>query len=43
MFETFGSYQFDISVNDEIQGRIPVTIAPVPARPVMPPPPPTIP
>lgn len=43
MFETFGSYQFDITVNDEIQSRIPITIAPVPARPVMPPPPPTIP
>lgn len=42
MFERFGAYQFDISINDEIRGRIPIQIAPVPHPPVMPPLPPTL-
>jgi hypothetical protein len=40
MFETFGAYQFDITVNDQIHGRIPIAIAQLPQSPVMPPPPP---
>lgn len=42
MFESFGAYQFDIEVNGTVQGRIPITIAPLPQRPVAPPPPPSI-
>ena len=43
MFDTFGSYQFDIEINGTVCGRIPISIAPLPQQPVMPPPPPTIP
>jgi len=42
MFETFGSYQFDITVGNDILGRIPITIARLAQPPGLPPPPPTL-
>ena len=43
MFESFGGYQFDIEINGNIAGRIPIAIMALPQTPVAPPPPPTIP
>jgi len=41
MFESFGAYQFDIEINGNMAGRIPIAISPLPQSPV-PPPPPTL-
>jgi len=42
MFESFGAYQFDIEINGNMAGRIPIAISPLPQSPVQPPPPPTL-